>query len=102
MVFNKPIEFLIWDEDTENWTHYRNAHASINKKGGTEYLSSGAEQSKQTKVFEARYCKQLAEIELDTQSYAIAYNGATYDITDYDDFKEQHKTIKLLGVARGV
>lgn len=35
------------------------------------------------------------------QLYRIVYRGRTYNIQDYDDFMEQHRTVRLVGVAYG-
>ena len=41
----------------------------------------------------------MAAIRLATQRYRILYNGAIYKVTDYDDYREQHRTVRLLGVS---
>ena len=72
----------------------------INKASkNNEYQNAGAIQDKVTKTFEVRYFKALGDIEFNTQLYRIIYDGNTYNITDYDDFKEEHITVKLLGVC---
>lgn len=100
MLFKYPIEIWEMDEDTENWSLKWKPHAKINKAKGSEYMSSGAVQSKAETVFEVRYSKVLKIIELNTQLYRIKFNDVFYDVKDYDDFMYAHKTIKLLGVGR--
>ena len=103
MKYDRPVNILKYDEDTREWkTVAVGLHAYVNKTGGTEYLSSGAYQSKATLTFEFRYSSFLAAVFLNTQLYRIVYNGAEYDIEDFDDYQETHRTIRLLGVARGV
>lgn len=103
MKYDRPVSLFRYDEATKEWNCIaRNLHAYVNKTGGTEYLSSGAYQSKATLTFEFRFSKFLAAVFLNTQLYRIEYNGAQYDVEDYDDFQEMHRTIRLLGVARGV
>lgn len=98
--FDKPIEIQIVDESTEDYSTLFKLHARVNKgKSDNEYLSAGAIQSKRTLVFEVRYFKALEDIVLNTQSYRVLYNGVPYDIEDYDDYQEEHKTVKLLGVS---
>lgn len=99
MKFDKPITIQAVDEVTEKWTDLYKLHARVNKSNGSEYLKAGAVQSKVTKVFEVRYFKALERIDGDTGSYRILYRDRIYNITDYDDFQEEHKTIKLLGVV---
>lgn len=103
MVYDKPIIIQKIDENTEEWKDLfeKPLHARVNKSGGSEYLNAGANQSKSNRVFEIRYNKALEDIEDNRGSYRIIYRGRTYNITDYDDYLEQHKTIKLLGVSYG-
>lgn len=98
--YDKPITIEIIDETTEVYSPLYNLHARINKgKNDNEYLNAGAVQSRRTLVFEVRYFKALEDIRLNTQLYRVMYNGVPYDIEDYDDYQEEHKSIKLLGVS---
>lgn len=99
MRFTKPITIQAVDEATEKWIDVFKLHARVNKSNGSEYLSGGTVQNKVNRVFEVRYFKTLEKIAFDTGSYRLIYNGHVYNITDYDDFQEKHKTVKLLGVA---
>ena len=101
MVYDKPIIIQIRDEDTEDWIDKFTLHARVNKSGGSEYLNAGAVQSKSTRVFEVRYFPEIEAIDDNRDMYRILYRDRTYNITDYDDFQEQHKTVKLLGVSYG-
>lgn len=99
MVYNIPIVIEKKDEKTEKWTLFGNFHARINKNSGSEHLNAGAVRSQNTRVFEVRYTKMLEEIALNTQLFRVVYRGNTYNITDYDDYLEQHRNVKLLGVS---
>ena len=101
MIYDKPITIQKINEDTEEWEDLYNLHARVNKSGGSEYLNAGANQSKSTRVFEIRYFKDLEDIDDNRGLYRIIYRDKPYNITDYDDYLEQHKTIKLLGVSYG-
>lgn len=101
MVYDKPIIIQKISEATEKWEDLFTLHARVNKSNGSEYLNAGAVQSKSTRVFEVRYFKKLEDIDDNRGSYRIIYRDRTYNITDYDDYLEQHKTVKLLGVAYG-
>lgn len=101
MVYDKPIIIQKIDENTEIWADLYNLHSRVNKSNGSEYLNAGANQSKSTRVFEVRYFKDLEDIDDSRGLYRIIYRNKTYNITDYDDFQEQHKTVKLLGVSYG-
>lgn len=104
----KPILIYKYDEKADVWQALELDgqsivfHAKVNKSGGSEYLGSGATQSASNKVFIVRYSSVIADIELNTQLYRIKYAGVMYDITDYDDFNDLHREVKLLGEARGV
>ena len=102
MNFNKPIVLRKFDEDLKEWNDVATLHARVNKTGGSEYLASGAYQSTATLTFDVRYSPIVADIFLNTQLYRVRYAGAEYDIQDYDDYEEKHRTVRLLGVARGV
>lgn len=98
--FDRPITIQKINELTEDWEDVYKVHASINKaKSNNEYLSAGAIQGKISLVFEIRFFKNLEVISNDMQGYRVVYNGTPYNITDYDDYKLLHKTVKLLGVS---
>lgn len=98
--YDKLIFIQRINESTEEWENAYQVHAYINKNGSNdEYLSAGAIQDKMRKVFEIRYFSALDVIEQNTQSYRILYKGIPYDIKDYDDYRLQHRTVRLLGVS---
>lgn len=98
--YDKPIVIQKINDKTERWEDTYRLHAFINKaKSDNEYLGSGAIQAKRTLTFEVRYFKDIEAIGLNTQKYRIVYNGVSYDIVDYDDFKESHRSVKLLGAS---
>lgn len=101
MVFDKPIIIQKINEESETWEDLYTLHAKINKWSGSEYLNAGVNQSKSNRVFEVRFFKELEAIDGDRGSYRIVYRERFYNITDYDDYQEQHKTVKLLGVSYG-
>lgn len=99
-IYDKPITIQRINETTEDWVDVFKVHAKINKsKSDDEYLSGGASQGKKNLTFEVRYFAGLEDISFNTQLYRIVYRGVPFDITDYDDFMERHKTVKLLGVS---
>lgn len=98
MVYDKPITIEQMDAKTEQWSEYATAHARVNKTKGNEYSNAGAERYQATLTFELRYSKKLEAIRSNTQLYRLIYRGGVYNIIDYDDFMEKHRTIKLTGV----
>lgn len=101
MSFIMPIQIQKRNETTEKWEELYSLHAKVNKSNGSEYLNAGANQSQSTRVFEVRYFKLLEDIDDKRGLYRIVYRDRFYNITDYDDYQEQHKTVKLLGVSYG-
>ena len=102
MTYNLPIILVQYNESSGEWEEIALLHARINKTGGSENWSSGAYQSRATLTFEVRYSPKVASIFLNTQLYRIRYNGAEYDVEDVDDYLQKHRTLKIVGVARGV
>lgn len=99
-LFDRPITIQKLNELTEDWEDAFTIHASINKtKANNEYLTAGAVQGKRNLTFEVRYFAALEDISVNTQIYRIVLQGAPFNIVDYDDYKLQHKTVKLLGVS---
>lgn len=97
-----PLTIQIQDQDTEEWTDHLQLHAlQVNKAGAGETFNAGAEQYHPRLTFRLRWCKALEDVAYNTQLYRIVYRGRTYNIQDYDDYMEQHKTVNLVGVAYG-
>lgn len=99
MVFDKPIIIQKIDKITELWADMYRPHARVNKTGGSENLDAGSNRSKSRRTFEIRYHKDFEDIDTHRGSYRIIYRGTIYNIEDYDDYMESHRTIKLLGVS---
>ena len=100
MSYDKPITIQKIDQASELWADLYRLHADINKaSSGSEYLNAGANQSKTSLVFKIRYFKDLEDINYDRGAYRIIYRGRPFNITDYDDFNESHREVKLLGVS---
>ena len=86
-------------DDTKQWQPVMRMHAAVNKAKGAETLDGGAIQSPMTLVFDVRYCQKVADLRLHTQRYRIAYNGGRYKVTEYDDYFERHRNVRLTGVS---
>lgn len=97
MILNQLIQIQKLIENTNQYQNYYTCHAQVNKTGGNEYLIAGAVSTKNKFSFIVRYCKELKDLQFDTQSYRIIFDGITFNILDADDFKQQHKTIKMIG-----
>lgn len=98
MTLDRPITIQKIDPQGETWADLYTVHASVNKhKTDKEYLSAGAVQSRQYLVFTIRHFKQIEDVATNTQLYRIVYDGKYYDILDYDNYRMQDKTVRLLG-----
>lgn len=101
MIYNKPIVIQQQDPDTEDWADKWKLHARVNKTGGGQTLNAGADQYHATLTFEVRYFSALEELRYNPQPFRIVYRGHTFKLVDYDDFMEEHRTVKLVGEAYG-
>lgn len=99
MLYDKPIMIQVQDPNTEKWVDLfdKNLHARVNKTNGGTAMNAGADQYRASLTFELRYMKALEAINYSPQRYRILYRGRTFKVTDYDDYMEQHRTIKLVG-----
>lgn len=101
MIYDKPITIQMQDPDTEEWADRWRLHARVNKTGGGQSLNAGADQYKATLTFEVRHFAALEEMRYTPQPFRIVYRGHSFKLTDYDDFMEQHRVVKLVGEAYG-
>lgn len=102
MVFNKPIVIQKWNEDAQGWEIYFTCHARVNTSKATTNLDGGTLYGRNKTNFDVRFCKAVSMIEFDTQLYRIVYKNVVYDLVEYDDYMEQHRTVKLKGVGKRV
>lgn len=97
MRYDKPIVVQVQDLSTEQWSDKLNLHARVNKTGGGQTFNAGADRYRASLTFEVRYSKKLEDIAYNTQPFRIVYRGRTFKVTDYDDYMEEHRTVKLVG-----
>ena len=97
MSYDKPIIVQRLDKDTEEWIDTLHLHARVNKTGGGQTLNAGADQFHAVLTFEVRYCKALEAVRYHPQFYRLVYRSHTFKVTDYDDFMEQHRTVRIVG-----
>lgn len=101
MAYN-PFTIQVQDENTEQWVDHLHLHAmKVNRTGGGQSFTAGADQYRVSLTFEVRWCKQLEALRYSVQPFRIVYRGHTFKVTDYDDFMEQHQTVKLVGEFYG-
>lgn len=97
MIYDKPITIQKIDTVTEKWVDKWHLHARVNKTSGGENTISGATRSVSGLTFDVRYFKDLADIALNNESYRLIYGDNVYNVVDYDDYMEQHKSVSLDG-----
>lgn len=97
-----PVTIQKMDPETEEWIDLLHLHAlQVNKTGGGEAFSAGREQYQPRLSFDFRWSKALENLRWSTQSHRMVYSGHTLNIVDYDDYMEQHLTVRLVGEAYG-
>lgn len=101
MLFDKPITVQRQNQDTEAWEPAWFLHARINKTGGGQAMTAGADQFRATLTFELRYFDALDAVRYNPQLYRVVYRGHTFKVADYDDYQEQHRVIKIAGELYG-
>ena len=95
-----PIKIQKLDQATEEWSDHLRLHAlQVNKTGGGESFAAGADQFHLRLTFELRWCRSLEDVVYNPQLHRLIYRGRPFNIVDYDDFKESHKTVYLVGEA---
>lgn len=97
MRYDKPITVQQQDPATEQWVDALQLHARVNKTGGGQAVAAGADQFRASLTFEVRYTAALEDIAYTPQPFRIVYRSRTFKVTDYDDYMEQHRTVKMVG-----
>ena len=97
MIYDKPIIIQTQDPDTEQWADKLHLHARVKKTGGGTSVNAGADQYQVKLNFDLRYVAALQEIAYSVQPYRIMYRGHKFKVIDYDDYMEQHRTVRLVG-----
>ncbi len=97
-----PVTVQRLNEETEEWSDVLHLHAiRVNRTGGGESFNAGADQYHPTLTFEFRYCTDLEAVAYSPQIHRLIYRGHTFDVRNYDDYMEQHRTVKLVGMSYG-
>lgn len=100
MTFHHPVTVQIRDDDGR-WADHWKLHARVNKSGGGQTQNAGADQYRATLTFDVRYFKALEDMRFNPQPYRIVYRGHFFKLVDWDDYMEQHRTVRLVGEAYG-
>lgn len=96
-----PVTVQKMDEN-EEWSDLLYLHAKqVNRAGGGEGFSAGRETYQPRLTFDFPWCKALEAVRWDVQHHRLMYQGHPLNITNYDDYMEQHLTVRLTGEAYG-
>lgn len=97
-----PFDIQVQDPNTEEWADLLHLHAlQVNTTGGGEATNAGAEWFHLRRTFDVRWSKVLEDVIRNPQVHRIVYQGQPYNIKGYDDFMEQHRTVRLVGESYG-
>lgn len=89
-------------DGNEEWHDLLHLHAQrVNAAGGGETFGAGRERYPVRLMFDFPWCKKLEALRYDTQHHRLVYQGRPFNITNYDDYMEQHLTVRLTGEAYG-
>lgn len=97
LVFDKPVMLQRQITDSGLWEDVQHLHANVNKAISTQGFSAENERLRTRLTFRLRYYPGLEDVRNDPQSYRIVYCGQHYEITDYDDYEERRRVIRLTG-----
>lgn len=96
-----PLTVQIQGDD-EQWRDKWKLHAQkVNKAGGGQAYTAGADQYQVTLSFDVPYFKELEEMRYNPQLYRILYREHAFKLTDWDDYMEEHRLVRLVGEAYG-
>lgn len=100
MTFDKQIMIQRLNADGE-FADWQTCHARVNRAGGGERDAGGARRSTMMLTFDLRWRHSFDPIFLCLQDFRIVYRGAVFVLTDYDDYMEQHRILRLEGESVG-
>lgn len=97
LVYDKPVTLQKQIADSGAWEDVQHLHANVNKDMSDQRFSAENERVRQRLVFRLRYFPVLADVRDGLQDYRIDYEGRHYELTDYDDYNERRRVIRLTG-----
>lgn len=97
LVYDKPVMLQQQIPETGAWTDVQHLHVNVNKAVSPQGFSAENERLRQRLLFRLRYYSELENVRNHLQDYRIVYNGLHYELTDYDDYNERRRVVKLTG-----
>ena len=97
LVFDKPVTLQKQIPETGAWQDVQHLHANVNKAISTQNFSAENDRLRIRLLFRLRYYSEMENVRQNLQDYRIDYDGQHYELTDYDDYNERRRVIKLTG-----
>lgn len=95
LVYDKPVTLQRQVPETGTWADVQHLHANVNKAVSSQNFSAEDDRLRTRMLFRLRYFPALDAVRDDPQDFRIDYDGRHYEITDYDDYNERRRVIKL-------
>ena len=95
LVYDKPVTLQRQIPETGTWQDVQHLHANVNKAVSTQNFSAEDDRLRIRLLFRLRYFPELDAVRNTPQDYRLEYLGQHYEITDYDDYRERRRVIKL-------
>ena len=93
LVYDKPVTLQRQVPETGTWADVQHLHANVNKAVSSQNFSAEDDRLRTRMLFRLRYFHDA--VRDDPQDFRIDYDGRHYEITDYDDYNERRRVIKL-------
>ena len=97
LVYDKPVTLQRQIPETGTWQDVQHLHANVNKAVSTQNFSAEDDRLRIRLLFRLRYFPELDAVRNTPQDYRLEYLGQHYEITDYDDYQERRRIIRLTG-----
>ena len=97
LVYDKPVTLQKQIPDTMEWSDVQHLHANVNKSIAANRFETDEDRLRLKLLFRLRYYSGLNDVRQNPQDYRIEYDGRHYEITDYDDYNERRRVIKITG-----
>lgn len=95
LVYDKPVMLQRQVPETGAWEDVQHLHANVNKAVSTQNFSAEDDRLRTRLLFRLRYFPALDAVREEPQDFRLKYDGRHYEITDYDDYQERRRVIRL-------
>lgn len=95
LVYDKPVTLQKQIPETGGWQDVQHLHANITKAISTQNFSAEEDRLRSRLLFRMRYFPALEAVRNSPQDFRFDYLGHHYEVTDYDDYQERRRVIRL-------